>query len=105
MISESTLTGEVQGTLLTPAQTSSVGVVVLTGSSGRVECRARLRVCGKRRRRAGPSVVRRRRPDSLDSRSSAGMRDYLGTASILRTEHVFRPVYEYPAARLPPDEA
>ena len=34
-----------------------------------------------------------------------GMRDYLGTASILRTEHFFRPVYEYPAARLPPDEA
>jgi hypothetical protein len=25
--------------------------------------------------------------------------------SILRTEHFFRPVYEYPAARLPPDEA
>lgn len=34
-----------------------------------------------------------------------GMRDYLGTASILRTEHFFRPVYEYTAAHLPPDEA
>jgi uncharacterized protein len=42
MISEMTLTGEVQGTLLTPAQTLSLGVVVLTGSSGSVECRARL---------------------------------------------------------------
>jgi uncharacterized protein len=37
MISEMTLTGEVQGTLLTPAQTLSLGVVVLTGSSGRVD--------------------------------------------------------------------
>lgn len=34
-----------------------------------------------------------------------GMRDYLGTATILRTEHFFLPVYEYSAARLPPDEA
>ena len=34
-----------------------------------------------------------------------GMRDYLGTASILRTDHFFHPLYEYPAARLPPHEA
>jgi uridine kinase len=34
-----------------------------------------------------------------------GIRDYLGTASILRTDHFFRPLYEYPAARLQPDEA
>jgi hypothetical protein len=39
MISEKTLIGEVQGTLLTPARTTGLGVVVLTGSSGRVDSR------------------------------------------------------------------
>jgi uncharacterized protein len=37
MISEMTLTGEVQGTLLAPARTTGVGVVVLAGSSGRLD--------------------------------------------------------------------
>jgi hypothetical protein len=37
MISEKTLTGEVQGTLLTPARTTGLGVVVLTGSSVRTD--------------------------------------------------------------------
>jgi uncharacterized protein len=36
-ISEATLAGEVQGALLTPELTSGLGVVVLTGSSGRVD--------------------------------------------------------------------
>lgn len=43
MISEKTLIGEVQGTLLTPARTTGLGVVVLTGSSGRVGARFAVR--------------------------------------------------------------
>jgi uncharacterized protein len=42
-IGETQLSGDVQGTLLTPERTTGLGVVVLTGSSGRVDAqRARL---------------------------------------------------------------
>jgi len=34
-----------------------------------------------------------------------GARDRLGRVSILRADHFFRPLNEYPADRLPPDEA
>jgi uridine kinase len=34
-----------------------------------------------------------------------GTRDRLGAVSILRADHFFRPLNEYPAARLAPDEA
>jgi uridine kinase len=34
-----------------------------------------------------------------------GTRDRLGGVSILRADHFFRPLNEYPAARLPPEEA
>ncbi|MEA2726877.1 MAG: uncharacterized protein QOF70_1352 [Acetobacteraceae bacterium] len=37
MMNELTLTGDVQGTLLTPARRSGLGVVVMAGSSGRVD--------------------------------------------------------------------
>jgi uncharacterized protein len=42
-IRETTLTGEVQGALLTPDKRTGLGVVVMAGSSGRVDvARARL---------------------------------------------------------------